>query len=188
MARQERHSDSGERALSRAEDLGTAEIRTPPRLAARVWEATAQLSGEISSADSRSAAEKAIALYEQSDDQRGLYLALAHLAFSFRTPSPEADAAYGRMRSIERPEWPPALRLYATKVGGGLASGHGQIDAESAQYLMCRPVAMESNLHNVLFVPADGVLHVSNASHTAPAADRPYVRIDLRELLRSMNR
>lgn len=63
---------------------------------------------------------------------------------------------------------------------------HGSIDVASAQSLMCRPVAMESNLHNVLFVPADGVLYVANANHSQPAADRPYVRLDLNELLQSM--
>jgi hypothetical protein len=60
---------------------------------------------------------------------------------------------------------------------------HGQLDTELAQWLMSRPVAMESNLHNVLFVPADGVLYVANASHTKPAAEMPYVKIDLRGLL-----
>ena len=63
---------------------------------------------------------------------------------------------------------------------------HGKIDVRAAQSLMSRPVAMQSNLHNVLFVPEDGVLYVANASHTQPAADRPYVRLDLNELLRSM--
>jgi len=62
---------------------------------------------------------------------------------------------------------------------------HGRIDAETAQGLMCRPVAMTSNLHNVLFVPADRVLYVANADHKHPAADRPYVRLDLNELLHS---
>jgi hypothetical protein len=62
---------------------------------------------------------------------------------------------------------------------------HGKIDVELGQWLMSRPVAMESNLHNVLFVPADGVLFVANASHTKPAAEMPYVKIDLRGLLRS---
>lgn len=71
------------------------------------------------------------------------------------------------------------LRNRVTKLYGG-------IDAQSAQTLMCRPVAMDSNLHNVLFVPADGVLYVANATHSQPAADRPYVRLDLNELLKSM--
>lgn len=62
---------------------------------------------------------------------------------------------------------------------------HGAIDAEVAQWLMSRPVAMRSNLHNVLFVPADGVLYVANADHTHPAAERPYVRLDLQALLSS---
>jgi hypothetical protein len=60
---------------------------------------------------------------------------------------------------------------------------HGQIDTETAQWLMSRPVAMESNLHNVLFVPADGILYVANASHDKPGAENPYVRINLKEML-----
>jgi hypothetical protein len=64
--------------------------------------------------------------------------------------------------------------------------GHGRIDVNAAQLLMSRPVAMESNLHNVLFVPAQGVLYVANADHSSPAAERPYVRLDLKALLESM--
>jgi hypothetical protein len=63
---------------------------------------------------------------------------------------------------------------------------YGAIDAEAGQWLMCRPVAMKSNLHNVLFVPEDGVLYVANANHQQPAAERPYVRLELAALLRSM--
>ena len=33
---------------------------------------------------------------------------------------------------------------------------HGLIDAEVGMWLMSRPVAMQTNLHNVLFVPAEG--------------------------------
>lgn len=63
---------------------------------------------------------------------------------------------------------------------------HGEIDVEVGQWLMSRPVAMQSNLHNVLFVPQDGVLYVANADHGHPAAERPYVRLDLFALLREM--
>lgn len=63
---------------------------------------------------------------------------------------------------------------------------HGKIDSEIGQQLMCRPVAMDSNLHNVLFVPEDGVFFVANASHDKPAADRPYARISLTEKLKSI--
>jgi dienelactone hydrolase len=62
-----------------------------------------------------------------------------------------------------------------------IRESHGKIDAEIGQQLMCRPVAMDSNLHNVLFVPEDGVFYVANASHDQPAADRPYTRISLQE-------
>ncbi len=64
-----------------------------------------------------------------------------------------------------------------------VANDHGKIDVDKAMWLMSRPVAMESNLHNVLFVPADGVFHVANANHQKPAAERPYVRYSLTELL-----
>jgi hypothetical protein len=62
---------------------------------------------------------------------------------------------------------------------------HGAIDAEAGMFLMSRPVAMESNLHNVLFIPQDGVLYVANATHTKPAAEAGYVKLNLHELLRS---
>lgn len=65
---------------------------------------------------------------------------------------------------------------------------HGEIDTEVAQWLMSRPVAMESNLHNVLFVPEDGLLYVAHADHRRPAAERPYVRLDLKALLSSIPR
>ena len=60
---------------------------------------------------------------------------------------------------------------------------HGQLDTELGQWLMSRPVAMQSNLHNVLMVPVDGILYVANASHDKPAAEMPYAKIDLRKLL-----
>lgn len=61
---------------------------------------------------------------------------------------------------------------------------HGKIDVETAIWLMSRPVAMESNLHNALLIPADGILYVANADHKHPAAERPYVRLDLKQLLK----
>jgi hypothetical protein len=72
------------------------------------------------------------------------------------------------------------------KLRGRVKERYGQFDAEGGQWLMCRPVAMESNLHNVLFVPADGVLYVANANHDHPAAERPYVKLDLKQLLGEM--
>ncbi len=60
---------------------------------------------------------------------------------------------------------------------------YGKIDEETAIHLMDRPVAMKSNLHNVLFVPEKLLLHVAHASHTKPAAECPSVRLDLGALL-----
>ena len=63
---------------------------------------------------------------------------------------------------------------------------HGNIGQSEATQLMCRPVAMNSNLHNVLFIPEDGKLLVSNASHSKPAADCPYVELDLHGLIQEI--
>ncbi len=63
---------------------------------------------------------------------------------------------------------------------------YGEIDVALGQWLMSRPVAMASNLHNVLFVPEDGVFYVANASHDEPAANQPYAKIDLTALLQSL--
>ncbi len=63
--------------------------------------------------------------------------------------------------------------------------GHGTFDANSAVRLMDRPVAMASNLHNVLFEPAKLRLQVANASIDGqPAATQPYHSFDIAELLK----
>ena len=68
----------------------------------------------------------------------------------------------------------------------GAKAKYGQFDEQAAIELMKRPVAMRSNLHNVLFVPQDLVFHVANAKGRAPACDQPYARYSLRELLDEM--
>lgn len=63
-------------------------------------------------------------------------------------------------------------------------SGLGTFTAESALTLMDRPVAMGSNLHNVLFEPASTRFWVANASaDRKPAADQPYYAFQLTDLL-----
>jgi hypothetical protein len=63
-------------------------------------------------------------------------------------------------------------------------AGHGSIDAAAALALMDRPVAMNSNLHNVLFEPASTRFWVANASADGrPAATQPYHAFRLTELL-----
>jgi isopenicillin-N N-acyltransferase like protein len=65
-----------------------------------------------------------------------------------------------------------------------VSQGHGRFDAASALRLMDRPVAMESNLHNVLFEPASTRFWVANAGPDGqPAAERKYVAFQLSELL-----
>ena len=64
-------------------------------------------------------------------------------------------------------------------------SGHGQFTVEKALELMSRPVAMKSNLHNVLFEPKSTKLWVANASpDKQPAAEQKYFAFQLSELLK----
>jgi hypothetical protein len=63
-------------------------------------------------------------------------------------------------------------------------AGHGKFDAAGALHLMDCPVAMKSNLHDVLFAPASTKLWVANASADCkPAAEQPYHEFQLTELL-----
>ena len=61
----------------------------------------------------------------------------------------------------------------------------GSLDASSALHLMDCPVAMKSNLHNVLFEPRSTKLWVANASSEGkPAATQKYFAFQLSELLK----
>ena len=64
--------------------------------------------------------------------------------------------------------------------------GYGRFGTQEAIRLMDRPVAMRSNLHNVLFVPQDLLVYVAHADHSTIAARRPYVRYDLRRLFKAV--
>lgn len=63
-------------------------------------------------------------------------------------------------------------------------AGHGAFDADSARRLMDCPVAMKSNLHDVLFAPRSTKFWIANASHDKqPAANQKYYAFQLTELL-----
>ena len=66
-------------------------------------------------------------------------------------------------------------------------AGFGTFTAEGALHLMDRPIAMNSNLHNVLFEPATTKFWVANASSDKkPAADQRYHSFQLSELLKRL--
>jgi isopenicillin-N N-acyltransferase like protein len=63
---------------------------------------------------------------------------------------------------------------------------HGRIDVEGALRLMDLPVALKSNLHDVLFAPKSTDLWVANAGHDKqPAATQPYAHFNLAQMLES---
>ena len=59
----------------------------------------------------------------------------------------------------------------------------GKFTAYQARRLMRRPVAMKSNLHNVLFLPAKYYVYVANARGRSPAYDEEFVHHRLKGLL-----
>ncbi len=63
---------------------------------------------------------------------------------------------------------------------------YGKIDAEKAIRLMDRPVAMKSNLHDVLFAPQSLEFWVANAGAYTPASSEPYTHYSLPELLQRL--
>lgn len=74
-----------------------------------------------------------------------------------------------------------------TELRRRVQEGYGHFDVAKAMALMTRPVTMDSNLHDVLFIPQDGVFYVANADHKHPACERPYEKYDLNALVRSMH-
>ena len=61
---------------------------------------------------------------------------------------------------------------------------YGKIDREKAIHLMDRPVAMKSNLHDVLFVPQKLEFWVANAGSGTPACNEPYTHYSMKDLLK----
>jgi hypothetical protein len=62
--------------------------------------------------------------------------------------------------------------------------GHGDFTAATAIRLMDRPVAMKSNLHNVLFEPRSTRFWIANAGKNGqPAAEQVYHQFNLSDLL-----
>ncbi|MCX7018375.1 MAG: C45 family autoproteolytic acyltransferase/hydrolase [Candidatus Sumerlaeota bacterium] len=72
-------------------------------------------------------------------------------------------------------------------LAGRIEKDYGRIDTQAAIGLMAMGVASKNaNLHNVLFVPEDLVFHVANAGNHEAAADRPYARYDLKQIINEM--
>lgn len=102
------------------------------------------------------------------------------------TPQKIEFIAMGASHPLLGPGIPDAVVLSAGDrlkvLRARVEEGYGKLDAAGAMGLMARPVAMKSNLHDVLFVPQDGVVYIANADHDRPAADRGYVKYDFGQL------
>jgi hypothetical protein len=64
-----------------------------------------------------------------------------------------------------------------------IKDNYGNFTASSAMHLMDRPVAMKSNLRNVLFIPQLLKAFIAIATENKPAAMQPYVEYDFKKLL-----
>jgi hypothetical protein len=64
-----------------------------------------------------------------------------------------------------------------------IKDNYGKFTASSSMDLMDRPVAMKSNLRNVLFVPQLLKAYIAVATANEPAALQPYVEYDFKKLI-----
>ncbi|MCA9259305.1 MAG: peptidase C45 acyl-coenzyme A:6-aminopenicillanic acid acyl-transferase, partial [Planctomycetales bacterium] len=72
----------------------------------------------------------------------------------------------------------------AEELSRRLHDRHGSIDVPAMIDIIKRPVAMNSNLHNAVFVPESLEMYFANAGKHSCACDEPYHRCALDELLR----
>jgi hypothetical protein len=91
--------------------------------------------------------------------------------FHEQLPHPQKDAVL--MSAGDRYE----------KLAERVKDAYGKFDAETAIHLMDRPVAMKSNLHDVLFAPQTLEFWVANAGSYTPAAQEPYTHYVMKDLL-----
>ncbi len=71
----------------------------------------------------------------------------------------------------------------AEHLGRLLQENFGKIDAQKMIEIIKRPVAMNSNLHNAVFLPQSGTLYFADAGRKTLACDEPYVKVNLQEMI-----
>lgn len=71
----------------------------------------------------------------------------------------------------------------AVALGKRLHEAYGTIDVAKMIEIIKRPVAMNSNLHNAIFMPESLDMWVADAGRDTVACDEPYVHVNLGELL-----
>jgi hypothetical protein len=86
------------------------------------------------------------------------------------------------------PKMPPETVLIslderAKKLSERLHANYGKITPEMMIEIIKRPVSMESNLHNAVFMPETLDMWFADAGKTTPACDEPYTKVNLRVLL-----
>ena len=66
-----------------------------------------------------------------------------------------------------------------------MRENYGKIGPQELIQIIKRPVAMKSNLHDVIFEPEKLALWVANADRGGPACNQPYARYSWSELFRA---
>jgi len=92
----------------------------------------------------------------------------------------------------QHPELPPVPEEIVFFSGGDRAKAlsqrlhdaYGKIDVQKMIEIIKRPVAMNSNLHNAIFMPESLDMWVADAGKDTVACDEPYVHVNLRELMK----
>ncbi len=71
----------------------------------------------------------------------------------------------------------------AQKLSERLHAEFGRIDAQKMIEIIKRPVAMNSNLHNAIFLPERLEMWFADAGKKSPACDEPYTMVNLRQMI-----
>jgi predicted ATPase/DNA-binding winged helix-turn-helix (wHTH) protein len=93
----------------------------PKPLAAQWWRAAQWAWTQAAPEKSRSAAEKAHALYRELGDVHGLYAELTGLAGMWNEPNARAKAALEEALTLEQPDWPARERSWGQRARADLA-------------------------------------------------------------------
>jgi hypothetical protein len=76
-----------------------------------------------------------------------------------------------------------SLNERAKKLSERVHEQFGKITPELMIEIIKRPVSMESNLHNAVFMPETLDMWFADAGKTTPACDEPYTKVNLKTLL-----
>ena len=141
---------------------------TPPRAAGRLWYALAMLVANTWTARSTEAARRAVALLRASEDKPMLVFALARLAGSRSTPTPEQRDALTELERLTQVSWPPLLHAVARYASAAVHRWEGRYAEARRDFEEARALYLQGDAH---IDAARCLLNAAGAAVLAGCAD-----------------